>query len=71
MPGTLWDWFNNPKSTLLMSSASYNPPSITVGLLGSGPTPAPTPQPLQLYDLTSFSTPFNVVWNRPNNVLQK
>lgn len=67
---TLRDWFENPVSTLT-TVAAYNPPTLSSGLLGFEQPDGPTPPPLQLWDLTSFKTPFCVLWNRPNNVLQK
>lgn len=65
---TLRDWFQKPSSTLT-DVASYNPPSVTRGILGLDPV-TPIPPAQALYDLSAYNNAFGALYNRPANVLQ-
>lgn len=70
---TLEKWFNQPSPPIV---SDYNPPSITVGLMGvtapdtnGQPNAVGSPMPQLLYDLASYYTPFRALWRRPRNVV--
>lgn len=72
MAKTISDWFKHPDppithvfNTAMPGHGVPMPDGEARGWFAQDMTPAPQ----RLYDLGSYSTPYNVVWRRPRNVL--
>lgn len=62
---TLSQWFKHPDPPI---TYDFNEAAMTEGLMGQGAIET-VPPPATMLDLSSYDTPFCVLFNRPRNTL--